>query len=344
MILGLETSCDDTSVAVVSERGEVRALLSADQDVAHRPFGGVVPEVASRHHTEAILPLVVRAMHDAGVSWSQLTGIAVTSRPGLIGSLLVGVVTAKTLALVHGLPLIGVNHIEGHLLAPLLSDADFAPPEGFEFPYLGLAVSGGHTHLFKVEGVGRYVLLGRTRDDAAGEAFDKFAKMSGLGFPGGARVDRAAEGGNPRAFQFPRALMTQGDLDFSFSGLKSAAARQLSGMSEAEREDARADLCASFREAIVDVLVEKLRRASRRTGLKRWAITGGVACNSRLRARGQELARTDGATLAVPPPRYCTDNAAMIAWAGALRLARGELSPQDLSPAAAALPEDWILA
>ena len=343
MILGIETSCDDTSVAVVGPDGVVHALISADQDVAHRPFGGVVPEIASRHHTEAVLPLVVRALTAAGLTLDDLTGVAVTDRPGLIGSLLVGVVTAKTLALVRGLPLIGINHIEGHLLAPLLRDHDYAPPTGFDFPYLGLAVSGGHTHLFRVEALGRYTLLGRTRDDAAGEAFDKFAKMSGLGFPGGVRVDRAAESGDHKAFHFPRALMTEGDLDFSFSGLKSAAARQLASMSEDERKTSRADLCASYREAIVDVLIEKLRRASRATGLKRWAITGGVACNSRLRARGIELAADEGAVLAVPPPRYCTDNAAMIAGAGALRLARGDRSGQELSPSAAALTDDWTL-
>ena len=342
MILGIETSCDDTSVALVDERGFVRALTSADQDAAHRPFGGVVPEVASRHHTEAVLPLVVRAMQVADVNWSQITGIAVTNRPGLIGSLLVGVVTAKTLALVKDVPLIGVNHIEGHLLAPLLRDDTYAPPAGFDFPYLGLAVSGGHTHLFKVETGGRYTLLGRTRDDAAGEAFDKFGKMMGLGFPGGVRVDQMAEGGDPRAFKFPRALMGAGDLDFSFSGLKSAAARQLSVMTATEREQSRADLCASYREAIVEVLVEKLRRAAEVTGLKRWAITGGVAANLRLRRVGPEVAARAGAILAVPPIRYCTDNAAMIAWAGALRLARGERSVQDLSPSPAALGGDWI--
>jgi N6-L-threonylcarbamoyladenine synthase len=344
MILAIETSCDDTSAAVVTADGFVRASRAADQDSAHRPFGGVVPEVASRHHTEAILPLVDRVLTEAGIGWPDVTGLAVTNRPGLIGSLLVGVVTAKTLALVRGLPFVGVNHIEGHLLAPLLRDDQYHPPAGFAFPYLGLAVSGGHTHLFVVEDVARYRLLGRTRDDAAGEAFDKFAKMIGLGFPGGVRVDRAAELGDPKAYEFPRALMSAGDLDFSFSGLKSAAARTLQAMSEDERLAARADLCASYREAIVDVLVEKLKRAAERTGSKRWAVTGGVAANVRLRARVEAAAEAAGAVVAIPPIRYCTDNAAMIGLAGALRLARGERAAQDLSPSAAALPGDWITA
>ena len=344
MILGLETSCDDTSAAVVDLNGVVRASRAFDQDEAHRPFGGVVPEVASRHHTEAILPLIDVVLAEARVTWDQVTGIAVTNRPGLIDSLLVGVVTAKTLALVKNVPLIGVNHIEGHLLAPLLRDADYAPPSSFDFPYLGLAVSGGHTHLFAVEELGRYRLLGRTRDDAAGEAFDKFGKMIGLGFPGGVRVDRTAANGNPRAYDFPRALMTAGDLDFSFSGLKSAAARLVQPLSEEERLAARADLCASFREAIVDVLIEKLGRATRVTGLKRWAITGGVAANARLRERVTAVAAEFGAVVAIPPQRFCTDNAAMIALAGLKRLERGESSPQGLSPAAAALPQDWVRA
>ena len=344
MILSIETSCDDTAVAVVEPRGFVRISLSANQDAAHRPFGGVVPEVASRRHTEELLPLVASALERADLAWSDITGIAVTNRPGLIGSLLVGVVTAKALALAKGLPLVGVNHIEGHLLAPLLSDETYQPPANFDFPFVGLAVSGGHTHLFRVEKPGEYHLLGRTRDDAAGEAFDKFAKMMGLGFPGGVRVDELAEDGDSRAFTFPRALMNEGDLDFSFSGLKSSAARTLALLSEDERHARRADLCASYREAIVDVLVEKMKRAAYVTGLDRWAITGGVSANRRLRLVAAEAATKAGAVLAVPPLRYCTDNAAMIGLAGAWRLGLGDHDAQDLSPAAAALATDWILA
>ncbi len=341
MILGIETSCDDTSVCVLDSHGVVRSLVAAGQDDYHRPFGGVVPEVASRRHTEDLLPLIDLAMTKAGVTWGQITGIAVTSRPGLIGSLLVGLVTAKTLSLVHAIPLLGVNHIEGHLLAALLRDESYSPPEGFAFPYLGLAVSGGHTHLFHVLAPGKYVLLGQTLDDAAGEAFDKFAKMLGLGFPGGVAVDRAALGGDVMAFVFPRALSQQGNLNFSFSGLKSAALRLLQSMPPAEWQARRADLCASFQHAIVEVLVEKMRQAAHHLEIKKWTVTGGVSANSRLRARAQELAQVEGAILALPPLRYCTDNAAMIALAGLYKLRAGLVSGQDLSPSASSLPGDW---
>jgi N6-L-threonylcarbamoyladenine synthase len=341
MIIAIETSCDDTSVALLSLEGEVLALKSAHQDSAHRPFGGVVPEVASRRHTEAVLPLMEEALTSAGLGWSAVTGIAVTSRPGLIGSLLVGVVTAKTLALARKLPFIGVNHIEGHLLAPLLRDGGYGPPSGFTFPYLALAVSGGHTHLFVVEKPGRYKLLGHTVDDAAGEAFDKFAKMLKLGFPGGILVDRSAVGGNPKAYAFPRGLLHEDSLNFSFSGLKTAGLRAIEGMTPDQLEQSKSDLCASYQEAIVEVLVEKLRRACHQTGLSKWTITGGVSANSRLRTRGLEVAQEEGATLALPPLRYCTDNAAMIALAGLYRLRAGETSSQDLSPMASAAAADW---
>lgn len=342
MIIGVETSCDDTSVAVLSLDGEVLALRSANQDSAHRPFGGVVPEVASRQHTENLLPLLEGAMGEASVGWDKITGIAVTSRPGLIGSLLVGVVCAKALALARALPFVGVNHIEGHLLAPLLRDASYGPPKAFGFPYLGLAVSGGHTHLFAVEAAGRYKLLGHTVDDAAGEAFDKFAKMLKLGFPGGVLVDRLAAHGDAKAFTFPRGLIHEDNFNFSFSGLKTAGLRAIEAISEGEREYRQADLCASYQEAIVDVLLEKMARAARATGLKNWTITGGVSANSRLRARGLEVAKSVGATLALPPLRYCTDNAAMIALAGLYRLKSGEASAQDLSPLAHAAATDWL--
>jgi N6-L-threonylcarbamoyladenine synthase len=342
MILSIETSCDDTSVALVDSNREVKAMASANQDSSHRPFGGVVPEVASRQHTENVLPLIERVMSEAGLPWTQVKGISVTNRPGLIGSLLVGVVTAKTLSLVHNIPFVGVNHIEGHLLAPLLRDGSYGPPSGFDFPYLALAVSGGHSHLFAVEAPGRYRLLGQTVDDAAGEAFDKFAKMLRLGFPGGVAVDRIAVGGDPNAYSFPRAFIYEDHLNFSFSGLKTAALRQLQGMSDEEKAARQADLCASYQEAIVDVLLNKMKLAAKKLGLKNWAITGGVSANSRLRAAAQDLALREGVTLALPPLRYCTDNAAMIGLAGVLRLKAGEHSSQDLSPSASSLPSDWL--
>lgn len=341
-VLGIETSCDDSSVAVVDSGRNVLAQISVNQDQAHAPFGGVVPEVASRRHTENLLPIIDRVLLDAGVTWHDIDAIAVTSRPGLIGSLLVGVVTAKTLALAKGKKLIDVNHIEGHLLAALLQDKEYKPRAGFDFPFLGLAVSGGHTHLFEVEGPGKYKLLGKTIDDAAGEAFDKFAKMLKLGFPGGVAVDKLAQKGNPEAFSFPRGLEHDRSLNFSFSGLKTAALRTIEKIDPEELESKKSDLAASYQFAIVDILVKKLIAASEQTGLTNWTITGGVSANSSLRALAQIAAQGTYATLALPPLRYCTDNAAMIALAGLLKLEAGLEATQELSPSASSLPRDWL--
>jgi len=342
LILGIETSCDDTSVAIIDDRGFVLNQVSANQDVQHRPFGGVVPEVASRQHTENLLPIIDATLSGAKAEWTEIRAIAVTSRPGLIGSLLVGVVTAKALSLAKNIPLVDVNHIEGHLLAALLKDESYNPPEGFGFPYLGLAVSGGHTHLFEVREAGQYRLLGKTIDDAAGEAFDKFAKMLKLGFPGGVAVDNLAAKGNPAAFKFPRPLIHEENFDFSFSGLKTAALRQLQAMTAEEIERSKADLAASYQAAIVDVLVDKLVKAARSIGAKNWTITGGVSANSSLRARAEMSAKKNGAVLALPPLRYCTDNAAMIALAGLLKWQAGLTATQELSPSAGSLATDWL--
>jgi len=362
-VLAIETSCDDTSVAIVSHDGFVLAQRSADQNLAHERFGGVVPEIACRNHTFNLLPLVDEVLKSSHLQIKDLSGIAVTSEPGLIGSLLVGLVSAKTLALVNDLKFIGVNHLEGHLLAPFLKDATYAPPQDFKYPYIALAISGGHSSLYLIKDFGKYEVLGNTRDDAAGEAFDKFAKLLGLGFPGGVHVDRLAQGGDVKAFSFPRPLIRETHFDFSFSGLKSSALRLVSAFSAEDRAqlDAQAslwlkrgasdaarkiqgddlkdfsllsNLCASYQEAIVDVLVERLFRAAEKFNLNRVVVTGGVSANSRLRARVQEEARVRACQIVIPPIRYCTDNAAMIGLAGIIRLNRGEFSGQELSPKA----------
>ena len=339
-VLAIETSCDDTSVAIVDHRGCVLAVCSADQDTAHKPFGGVVPEIAGRNHTLNILPLVETCLAKSHLSWKGIDGIVVTSRPGLLGSLIVGLVTAKTLALVKGLPFLGVNHLEGHLLAPFLRDEHYAPPEGVSFPFIALAVSGGHTHLCWVEKFGLYRVLGQSVDDAAGEAFDKFAKMLGLGFPGGVKVDQWALRGEATAFDFPRPMLKE--RNFSFSGLKASAHRFIEKMSMEERQARRKDLCASYQEAICDVLIEKLDRAVKAYRCSRVVITGGVSANSRLRAMGEEWARSHNYQLIVPPIRYCTDNAAMIGYVGVQRLNRGEVSNFDHSPCAQVRAGDFI--
>lgn len=344
-ILAIETSCDDTSVAVVTDEGFVRHVISANQNMAHEVFGGIVPEIASRNHTYHLLPLVESCLHRAGVDWRSIDGLAVTSCPGLIGSLMVGVVTAKSLALATGKPFIGVNHLEGHLLAPFLSDEDYRPPQEFSYPYLALAISGGHTSLYRIDGVGQYAVLGQTIDDAAGEAFDKFGKMVGLGFPGGVRVDRHAALGRADRYGFVRAMLSEEHLNFSFSGMKASAQRLVQSLSAEEKADLEndltvgepragvlADLCAGFQEAVVDVLMDRLSRAARASGLKRAVLTGGVSANSRLRERAADWAATEGVLLVVPPIRYCTDNAAMIGYAGILRMNRGEFSDQTLGP------------
>jgi N6-L-threonylcarbamoyladenine synthase len=309
-ILGIETSCDETAASVLAEDGTVLSNIIASQHRVHERFGGVVPELASRAHIESIENVSVEALQRAGLSWTDLTGIAVTQGPGLAGSLLVGVNYAKALAYALDIPVVGVSHLEGHIASAWLQDPSFP------LPCVVLVVSGGHTHLYYKDITGHCRLLGATRDDAAGEAFDKGAQLLELGFPGGPAVDRLARQGNPKAIPFPRSYIRKGSLDFSFSGLKTALLYRLQKMDERSRTEQAADLAAGYQEAIVEVLVEKSIAAVRSSGASALAVVGGVSANSRLRAMLQHRALSERLQLSIPPLAYCTDNAAMIAAAG----------------------------
>jgi N6-L-threonylcarbamoyladenine synthase len=322
--LGVETSCDETAVAIVEEGFTVRANLIARQEHLHERFGGVVPEVAARAHVEALNPLLDRALDEAGIGFGDLDGVAVTIGPGLVGALLVGMAAAKAVSLATGAGLVGVNHLEGHIWANFLVHG---PPEP---PYVALVVSGGHTMLVRMATPHTYEVLGQTLDDAAGEAFDKVARMMGLGFPGGPALDALARDGNPDAIRFPRAMEGSGDLDFSMSGLKTAVLRHVKREHAAGREIHPPDLAASFQEAIVDVQVSKTLEAAERTGVDTILLGGGVVANTRLRERMEAAAAAAGLRMLAPPLELCTDNAAMIACVGAARLARGERSSLDM--------------
>ena len=339
-LLAVETSCDDTSVAVVQDDGYVIHQLSASQDKEHELYGGIVPEIASRNHSLVLLRLIEKCLSEANLSFDDIDGFAVTNRPGLIGSLIVGIMTVKSLA--HSLkkPFIGVNHLEGHLLAPFLKDQFYAPPTDFNYPFIALAVSGGHSSFYVVNGPSDYTIVGMTKDDAAGEAFDKFGKMVGLGFPGGVRVDQMSKTGDRHAFALPRSLVHEESLMMSFSGLKSSAHRLVTGMGPIEVKNRLADLCASFQESIVDVLMSKLQQASKYYKIKSLVITGGVSANSRLRERCEEL-KSKGFQVVIPPIRYCTDNAAMIGYAGILQLNKGLQSDLNLGPQTNSLETDF---
>jgi len=324
-VLGIETSCDETAAAVVEDGRRALSDVVSSQVEIHRRWGGVVPELASRNHVVQVMPVVDEALARAGVGPEGIDGLAVTSGPGLVGALLVGVQVAKALSLAWERPLARVNHLEGHLLAGFLADP--VP----EFPFLGLVVSGGHTSLYLAEGFGRYRLLGQTRDDAAGEAFDKGAKLLGLPYPGGVAIDRLARGGDPRAVKLPKAIVKGGQLEFSFSGLKTALLHHVRRRG-VPAGSALADLCASYQEAIVAALVQKLFRAARTLQLERVVLAGGVAANSRLRqAVAERAAQYEGMRVFLPPPRLCTDNAAMIAVAGTQALLRGERQGPELN-------------
>lgn len=310
--LAIETSCDDSSVAILKNEREILTNLISSQIDIHALFGGVVPEIASRKHLEAINPLIDKALEEANISYKDLDLITVTKGPGLIGSLLVGISAAKALALATGLPLVGANHMKGHICANYLSNRDLEPP------FVCLVVSGGHTYLCKINDYNDIEVVGSTRDDAAGESFDKVARKIGLGYPGGPKIDKLAKEGNPQAIDFPRVMLEKGSYDFSFSGLKTAVLNYAHNLEQKGEEINKADLAASFQDAVVDVLVEKSLMLLEETGYKQFAISGGVAANSRLRARmGEELEKRD-IKFYYPETILCTDNAAMIAMAGYL--------------------------
>jgi N6-L-threonylcarbamoyladenine synthase len=323
--LGIETSCDETAVAVIEDGFDIRANLIARQEHLHERFGGVVPEVAARAHVEALNPLLETALETASVGFADIGGVAVTAGPGLVGALLVGMAAAKSVSLATGMPLIGVNHLEAHVWANFLVHG---PPEP---PYVALVVSGGHTMLVHIPEMHRHVMLGQTLDDAAGEAFDKVARLLGLGFPGGPALDRAARAGDPNAVRFPRAMAESGDLDFSMSGLKTAVLRHVRAAQAAGETIDVPDLAASFQEAIVDVQVSKTIEAARRTDVATVLLGGGVVANTRLRERLDAAGTAAGITVLAPPVELCTDNAAMVACVGAARLARGERSTLDIA-------------
>jgi len=328
LVLGIETSCDDTSVAVLEDGRTLRAHLIAGQDL-HQLYGGVVPELAARAHLELLPRMVSRALAEAGTGASELTAIAVTRAPGLVGSLVVGVAFAKAYGLALGIPVVGVNHIEGHLHATALEHG-----EG-PWPAVSLVVSGGHTELVEVRDFGAYRWLGSTRDDAAGEAYDKVAKLLGLGFPGGPAIDRLAAEGDAAAFDFPRPMLHQPGLDFSFSGLKTAVALALATRGAPPWPRAlTADIAASFQEAVVDTLVAKSMRAVGETGARSLLLGGGVACNRELRRRLEAASAERGVALRIPSPRLCADNAAMVALVGAWSLARGAPADSELDAVA----------
>lgn len=327
-ILAIETSCDDTGAAVVLDGREILSNVVSSQVSIHQKYGGVVPELASRRHIESIVPIVTEALETAKVTLKEIDGIAVTQGPGLVGSLLVGLSFAKSLSFVTGLPFVGVNHIEAHLSAIFL---DKNPPK---FPFIGLVVSGGHTSLFRVDGFGKYRRLGQTRDDAAGEAFDKVAKLLSLGYPGGPIIDELSKKGNPKAIRFPRPSLGKNSLDFSFSGLKTAVVNYVKSYPEPAGgypEGLLRDIVSSFQEAVVDVLVKKTIQAAHHQGLRRIVLSGGVAANLHLRQKMKEEASRQKVKVYPPSPSFCTDNAAMVGVVGYEYLKRGIQSPYTLN-------------
>ena len=320
LTLGIETSCDETGIALYDEHKGLLADVLYSQVELHADYGGVVPELASRDHVRKTLPLIQQVLDKANCSKKDITGVAYTAGPGLVGALLVGTSIGRSLAWAWGVPAVAVHHMEGHLLAPLLEDN---PPA---FPFVALLVSGGHTLLVEVNGIGRYKIIGETLDDAAGEAFDKTAKLLGLNYPGGPALAKLALQGDPKRFRFPRPMTNRPGLDFSFSGLKTFAITTLRDNSEADSDlpQTRADIARAFEDAVADTMAIKCKRALQQTGLKRLVMAGGVSANQSLRARLSTLSQQENFETFYPRPAFCTDNGAMIAFAGSLRLAAGQ--------------------
>ncbi|MBI5043933.1 MAG: tRNA (adenosine(37)-N6)-threonylcarbamoyltransferase complex transferase subunit TsaD [Nitrospirae bacterium] len=335
LVLGIETSCDETSAAVVEDGKKVLSNIVSSQIDIHNKYGGVVPELACRRHIEIINPIVAEAVDKANIKFADINAVAVTNGPGLIGALLVGASFGKALSYSLNIPLIPVNHLEAHIFAIGLEIS------AMPFPFVCLLVSGGHTSLYLVKDYGRYEELGRTYDDAAGEAYDKVAKMLNLGYPGGPVIDKLALKGNPNAFNFPRAI--KDSLDFSFSGLKTAVMEYVKGMkvSGLEEKINLSDISASFQQAVVDVLVSKAISSARKNGSKHIVIAGGVAANSQLRRELKEKAAKEGIDVHIPSQVYCTDNAAMIAGIGYQKLIRNKIAELDLNPQAGLSLSDW---
>lgn len=324
-ILAIESSCDETAAAVVKNGREVLSNVIYSQIALHTEYGGVVPEIASRKHIEKINQVIGQALADADRELSQMSAIAVTYGPGLVGALLVGVSAAKAISFASGIPLVGVHHIEGHISANYIENKELKPP------FICLVVSGGHSHLVVVKDYGEYEIIGRTRDDAAGEAFDKVARAIGLGYPGGPKIDKVSKEGNPEAICFPRAKVGNAEYDFSFSGLKSAVLNYLNSCQMKGEEINVADVAASFQKAVIDVLVEHSMEAVRKYGYKKFAIAGGVASNSGLRKAFEEACQKDGIEFYHPSPVYCTDNAAMIGTAAYYEFQKGVRHGFDLN-------------
>lgn len=327
-ILGIETSCDETGVAIYDEEKGLIANQLYSQIEMHADYGGVVPELASRDHIRKTVPLIEAALKEANLTACDIDGVAYTAGPGLVGALLVGATIARSLAYAWNVPALGVHHMEGHLLAPMLEET---PPE---FPFVALLISGGHTQLVKVDGVGRYELLGESIDDAAGEAFDKTGKLLGLDYPAGVAVSRLAEQGTPNRFVFPRPMTDRPGLDFSFSGLKTFAANTINSNLDKNGkldEQTRCDIAHAFQQAVVDTILIKCKRALQQTGYKRLVMAGGVSANKQLRADLAEMMKSLGGEVYYPRPQFCTDNGAMIAYTGFLRLKHGEQTDLSVS-------------